>query len=180
MAFVITATSKPVYDRGGFDDYWSALDWVNWHKAMKTSFGQQQANNILIDAFHNPPSSGFWSILGPLEMFAHTNYRSTDQGFIKYAKDNGFYNDLFPGLSGLIGKTASLGYNTADTALNAGNVVVDTSGNVVDSAGDAATDAAKSAENLAILLKYGLPILILLALYLGYKFFLQTKFAKSL
>lgn len=41
---VITADSKPEYDKWGPDNHWSCDDWVNWHKAMVAKFGEAEAD----------------------------------------------------------------------------------------------------------------------------------------
>lgn len=38
MAFTITAESKPILDGWGYDDHWSLVDWINWHKALRNKF----------------------------------------------------------------------------------------------------------------------------------------------
>lgn len=170
----ITSLSKPVYDRAGIDTYWSANDWITWHKAMKSDLGLQTANETLIDAFHNPPPEGFWAVLGSLEMFHHTNYRSVDQVFIKYAKENKFYSALFSGFLGtVVGKTASVTMQGTDHAL-------DTLDEAIDSSFNSVSNGFSGIENLSKWLKYLLPILVLIALFLGYKFLINTKMAKAL
>lgn len=165
MSFNINSSSQPVYDRAGFDNYWSATDWIKWHKAMKKDFGHQRANEIFIDAYHNPPSEGFWSILGPLEMFHHMNYRTIDQQFIKYAKENQFHEALFSGFLGtVVGKTASVAMQGTDKALTTGSDVINDAFDVVGNASD-------SLLNLSKWLQYLLPILVLVALFLAYKFY---------
>lgn len=107
-------------------DWWSANTWIKWHTKVKEKYGPDRANQVLIEWFQKAPFGS-----------PTTDFRTFDDNFIKYAKDNGFYEALFSGLGGLVGKVATAGVKTID----AGKTVVDAAGNVV-------TGAAKAIENV--------------------------------
>lgn len=120
--FIITAESKPVLDGWGWGDYWSAIDWIKWHTAMKEKFGLPKANEIFITEYHKAG----WGA-------ASYDWKTFNQTFIEYAKQNGFYKGLFEGVGGLLSRaTAAI----ADVTTSAGEVVA--------GAGDLAKGAAKS------------------------------------
>lgn len=96
--YVITADSLPVYDGWGWDDYWSAGDWMDWHKKMEKAFGIDEANRRFINAYQNAGTGA-----------ASFDWRTFNSDFKKYAKDNNFYDALFDGIAGLIVKPISTG-----------------------------------------------------------------------
>ena len=81
------ADSTPDYDGWGPDSWWTAQDWVTWHKALKARFGLSEANSRFINAWQK---QGAFST--PLDA------RSFDTSFRDYAKANGFFDGLYYGL----------------------------------------------------------------------------------
>lgn len=108
MVYTITAESLPDYDDWGSDDYWSADDWIAWHKALKARYGVQAANEKFLIAYRE---SGF---LG-----AELNYRTFNSAFRAYAQENGFYDGLYWGVLGFVGKATAwvptIGFGIAET-----------------------------------------------------------------
>lgn len=96
-----------------WNDWWSAKTWIDWHKKVAAKYGKDRANEVLIEHFTSAPFAS-----------PTTDFRTFDDNFIKYAKEQGFYDALFKGIGGLVGKTA--------TALNK---TVDATGNVVEAVG---------------------------------------------
>jgi hypothetical protein len=80
-------TSTPDYDEWFPDSWWTAHDWVTWHKALKTKYGLDEANARFINA---------WQKQGVLS--APLDARSFDTSFRDYAKANGFFDGLYYGL----------------------------------------------------------------------------------
>lgn len=88
----ITWQSTPVYDEWGWwGEYWTCADWITWHEALKAHYGINDANIIFILAFHE---AGFGA--------ASFDCRTFDYNFKEYAKQNGFFDALFDGLTGII------------------------------------------------------------------------------
>lgn len=83
-------TSTPDYDNWGPDSWWTAQDWVTWHKALKAKYGLDEANARFINAWQK---QGLFS--APLDA------RSFDTSFRDYAKANGFFDGLYYGLGGV-------------------------------------------------------------------------------
>lgn len=149
--FVITSQSTPDYDDWGWDDYWSCADWITWHKAMVKDFGKDYANTKLIKAYHQN------AVLAH-----HVSCRSVNAAFKDYAKKNGFYDQLFTGLEGVVVKGGAALVNVADSALN-----------VTDSLADNAEDVAKSSLTIT---KYLLPIILVLVI-IGALLYLNKQFS---
>jgi hypothetical protein len=148
MSFVITANSTPVYDAWGPDDHWSCSDWITWHKALKKEFGADKANEIFISAFHKAG-------------FAASSYdcRTFNSDFRKYAKDNGFYDALYDGITGLILKP-----------IGSGNDVVNSASNTISNVGEGAEGITKTAVKAAkIVVISGVAALIIYGGVLIYK-----------
>lgn len=133
--YTITADSTPVYDGWGWDDYWEAPDWMTWHAAMKKKYGLNEANRRFIKAYHEAS-----------QFAANYGWRTFNTEFINYAKLNGFYDGLFEGLLGLVGKTTSGATNVANKALDVTNAAVD--------------NAASAASTTTKIMKYAIPVLI--------------------
>lgn len=114
-ADAITADSVPVLDGWGWGDYWSADNWMEWHKRLVEKYGLQKANEKFITAYHK---AGIGA--------ASYDWRTFNRAFINYAKANGFYQALFEGVGGLIGQVASATYGAvsgaADLAAGAGEL----------------------------------------------------------
>jgi hypothetical protein len=152
---MITADSIPDLDSWGWDDYWSAQDWIKWHKELKKKYGLSDANYRFIDAYG---SGSFMEGLGA----ARFSYRTTDREFIRYAKENGFYNALFGGLAGLSAKVVS-------TAYSAGHSIVETGGNIVESGTGALQNAGQTVSNTVSVLKWIVPLLLIGLAYTIFK-----------
>ena len=86
------ATSTPDYDNWFFDTWWTASDWMSWHKALKLKYVLEEANSKFIIAWQKQSIGA-----GPIDA------RSFDSTFRDYAKDNGFLEDLYWG-SGFVAK----------------------------------------------------------------------------
>ena len=82
--FIITAGSSPCFDTWGPADYWNCADWIAWHKALKSQYGQDEANRRFITEFHN---AGFLS--------ASYDCRTFNGSFRAYAKEENFYDGLY-------------------------------------------------------------------------------------
>jgi hypothetical protein len=76
--------ATPDFDNWGPDTWWKASEWMTWHKSMKSKYSLEEANRRFISAWQDQ------SILsGPIDA------RSFDVTFRNYAKDNGFFDDLY-------------------------------------------------------------------------------------
>jgi hypothetical protein len=84
------ADSKPDYDGWGPDSWWTANDWMTWHRSLKARFGMDDANVRFINA---------WQQQGALS--SPLDARSFDTNFRDYAKANGFFDALYYGLGAL-------------------------------------------------------------------------------
>lgn len=131
-------------------DYWDAPTWINWHKLLKSKFGKQRANEVFLVWWDKIPLGG-----------PQLDYRSFNEPFRKYAKENGFYDALFPGF---LGKQVKLLTSVGDLAGN----VVDTGTSVVTSASDTIGWLSRNLKTLLTVLI--ITILISLSFYLYKKF----------
>ena len=69
---------------------WNQDDFISWHKALIAQFGLDQANVIFLREWDNAP-------LFASQIAFRQQQPAMDNGaFIQYAKDNGFYDGLFP------------------------------------------------------------------------------------
>lgn len=84
------ATSTPDYDGLGWDSWWTAQDWITWHKALKAQYGIDEANTRFINAWQQ-------QTVGSTPLDA----RSFDTNFRDYAKANGFFDALYYGAGAL-------------------------------------------------------------------------------
>src|SRR5437868_2877115 len=75
------AESWPDDDGWGFDQYWTKQDWVTWHVAMKTKWGQTVANQKWKTAWDSVGHTGVEKL--PITGYAY------DNGFITYFKTQG-------------------------------------------------------------------------------------------
>jgi hypothetical protein len=91
------ANSTPDYDGWGPDSWWTAQDWLTWHRSLKARFGLDEANARFINAWQKQGIGA-----SPLDA------RSFDTSFRDYAKANGFYDGLYYGL-GAIAKPLGTG-----------------------------------------------------------------------
>ena len=85
------ADSKPDYDEWGPDSWWTANDWLTWHRSLKARFGLDDANTRFINAWQQQGIGA-----SPLDA------RSFDTAFRDYAKANGFFDALYYGLGALV------------------------------------------------------------------------------
>ena len=85
------ATSTPDLDNWGWDSWWTPQDWLQWHRALKQAYGQDEANRRFIIAWQEQGIGA-----SPL------NARSFDSGFREYARANGFLDGLYYGLGSLV------------------------------------------------------------------------------
>lgn len=84
------ADSSPDYDDWGPDSWWTAQDWLTWHRSLKAKYGLDEANARFINAWQK---QGIGS--SPLDA------RSFDSSFRDYAKANGFFDALYYGAGAL-------------------------------------------------------------------------------
>jgi len=84
-------TSTPDYDGIGWDSWWTAQDWMTWHKSLKARYGLDEANVRFINAWEK-------QTMGSTPLDA----RSFNVNFQDYAKANGFYDALYYGLGALL------------------------------------------------------------------------------
>ena len=85
------ADSTPDYDNWGPDSWWTAQDWMTWHRSLKARFGLDEANVRFVNA---------WEKQGVLS--APLDARSFNTAFRDYAKANGFFDALYYGLGALV------------------------------------------------------------------------------
>lgn len=141
----ITESSVPVYGNALtalFKDYWSAETWITWHKALKATYGLDQANQKFIQAWEKAPFAS------PTVDFRDSN------PLAQYARDNKFYDALFGGLLGAVVK--------------AGNTTVDTAATVIDSAAKGVSDAGDIFKFLTTHLKTIVVVVVIIALAVLY------------
>ena len=143
VKFYINYLSKPDYDDWGIDDYWSCADWVEWHRQLKAYYGIEQANRIFIEAFQ-----------GAGQLSASYDCRSFNSDFRQYAKDNGFYDALYSGISGLV--VQPIGWGTD---------VVDDTGNVIDNITSTVSSASSIIRTAVPLLLITLFVFLILYSY---------------
>ena len=84
-------TSIPDYDGIGWDSWWTAQDWMTWHKSLKAQYGLDEANVRFINAWEK-------QTMGSTPLDA----RSFNTTFREYAKANGFFEALYYGLGSLV------------------------------------------------------------------------------
>lgn len=123
-----SASSTPDYDDWGWDEWWKASDWIRWHRALKASYGQDEANRRFIDAWDQQSN-----MAGPIDA------RTFDSAFRAYAKENGFYEALFSG-SGALARPVAAGVT------------------VVEAASEAVEDVASAVTTTSTAAKYLLPV----------------------
>ncbi len=104
----------PLYDEIGFGDYWSAADWIAWHRSMKSKYGIDEANRRFISAWHD----GIGIVFNKVPIDA----RTVDSSFRAYAKENGFFDALFSGL-GALAKPIGLITDAGDAVSSVGEGV---------------------------------------------------------
>lgn len=85
------ADSKPDYDGWGPDSWWTANDWLTWHRSLKARYGLDDANVRFVNA---------WEQQGALS--APLDARSFNTAFRDYAKANGFLDALYYGVGALV------------------------------------------------------------------------------
>ena len=83
--------ATPDYDNWGPDSWWTAQDWLTWHRSLKAKYGLDEANARFINAWQK---QGLFS--APLDA------RSFDTSFRDYAKANGFFDALYYGAGSLV------------------------------------------------------------------------------
>ena len=79
--------ATPDYDDWGPDSWWTAQDWLTWHRTLKAKYGLDEANARFVAA---------WQKQGMLS--SPLDARSFDSSFREYAKANGFLDALYYGL----------------------------------------------------------------------------------
>ncbi len=116
-----SADALPDFDEWGWDEYWSADDWIEWHAAMKQEYGLRQANETFL---------AYWQEQGAGA--SPYSARSFDSSFREYARANGFLDDLFDGPSVIF---QPLGWGT--DILGGGTNVAGNLPGVINAAGNA-------------------------------------------
>jgi hypothetical protein len=89
----ITADSTPVLDGWGWADYWPINVWQQWHMMLKAKYGLDEANKRFL--FYWRQQTLFSN---PLDA------RTFNANFRNYAKENGFFNDLYSTTGGIFAK----------------------------------------------------------------------------
>ena len=135
--YTITAESKPDYDDWGWDDYWSANDWLLWHRALKAKYGLTEANIKFLTA---------WSHQG---MFAKPiDARTFSSDFKRYARENDFYRGLYdPSVLSMLLKTIGAGVD------------------VIEGGTEIISDTGKTLPAIGKIIKYGVPILLITLIF---------------
>lgn len=152
----INSESTPVIDGWGYGDYWGAQDWIFWHGKLKQKYGLAEANRIFISHYL---SAGFGA--------ASYDWRTFNQAFRSYAKENNFYNALWNGLDALI-KPLGDGIEI----ITEGSEAIE---NAAESAGEAVVNVSSSISGGTKTLKYIIPIAVL-AVAVGAFFFFNNKY----
>lgn len=93
VSWKITADSTPVLDNWGWDEHWSAQDWMKWHSLVMQKYGRDFANQQFL-AWWNRQTLG----AGPLDA------RTFNATFRDYAKKHGFFSGLYGTVGGWIAK----------------------------------------------------------------------------
>jgi len=99
--------AAPVLDGWGWDNYWNCAEWIQWHRAMKATYGQQTANERLTLAWESQD----WT--------AHNySWCKYDSSFYDYIKAN------FPDeTANVFAAIWHSGTNVVDTVANATDTV---------------------------------------------------------
>jgi hypothetical protein len=153
MSYTITAQSFPDYDDWGFDDYWGPEDWITWHKKLKGEYGLDQANRLFITAYSNAGTFG-----------AEWSWRTMNTPFRKYARAQGFYDALFSGIGGLIGRGIALGSDLLEGA-----------GEVTSGVGEVAGEIPEALSGIVTTLKIVLMVAIIVAAVWAFYVYLLPK-----
>ena len=141
----ITADSTPVLDGWGWADYWSINDWMQWHSFMLKAYGKAEANRRFLEQWAKQDSDA-----NPVEA------RTFNAKFRQYARDNGFFDQLFSrGISGIV---KPLGWIT-DLLTTADHAEAKTAGTVENLSTGVSTSGK--------ILKFGLPALVIIALVIA-------------
>jgi len=106
-------------------DWWNAKTWIKWHSLVKSKYGVDRANAVLVEWWNKLP------IASP-----QVDYRSFDADFKKYAKENGFFDALFGGALGTVAKVSNAAKDTTVKAIDTGVKVIEGAGNVIESGGN--------------------------------------------
>lgn len=119
----ITANSTPDYDGWGWDSYWSAEEWVQWHKTLVAAFGKQAANDTWKMAWGK---QGAWE--HPF------NWYKYNRGFTDYFKSQGI----------------DVGWFGSKIITTTGEAVIEVTENVTDAAADLSQGVVSTANVLKI------------------------------
>lgn len=103
----------PDFDGWGWDSYWSAAEWIQWHRAMVIRIGLDAANVRFVTEWQK---QGFGA--APLDA------RSFDTSFRDYARANGFLDALYSGL-GALAKPIGAGTDILDGVATTGRLIGD-------------------------------------------------------
>lgn len=142
--YIITAESIPDLDDWGWDDYWTIQEWMKWHKEMKKKDGIDKANIRFLKWWHKQTS-----LSSPIDAITF------DSEFRAYAKKNKFYKGLFdPSIVGKLVKVLSAGVGATDTATD-----------IVEGATAGVSEVAKGLPAIGKIVKTGVPILIITAIF---------------
>lgn len=109
------AQALPDYDGIGFDSQWSPQDWMTWHAALVTRYGQAVANSRFIAAWNG---GGFFES-PPLDA------RSFNSDFRDFARKNGILDALYSGL-GVLAKPLGIANDVFDAGTSIGGGVKET------------------------------------------------------
>lgn len=82
MSYEITADSWPDFDGWGWDDSWSATDWITWHNAMIEANGEQYANEKVVSAWET--IDPVWGLVASDEYIYATDNDAFENHFSQY------------------------------------------------------------------------------------------------
>lgn len=128
----ITADTIPDLDDWGFDSFWDCIDWIEWHKIMKSVKGKQVADATFLQ-YWNMQSTGAHGI----------DCRSLNNGFRDYFRSQNLLDSLYSGI-GVIAQP------------------IGTAGDVAGAAGDVISNVASTASNTSKVLTWLIPTIIVI------------------
>lgn len=121
---VTTWKSVPDYDEWGRDSSWQCADWIQWHKLLKTKFGNERAKYMWEYAF----SRG-------TEGAEHLSCRTFDSDFRSYVSKEGLDPYKSAGLFKYVLKPSGAVFDVVDSATDIVSNVANSIGDIFDGKG---------------------------------------------
>lgn len=160
----ITADSRPMYDKWGWDDHWGCKEWIEWHKKLVAKHGAKKADDIWAQAWLD----GLSSLAGGTGKAPGANYvvdsvptdcRTFNAEFRDYVSSRPVLKSaVFSGVGGFVGGIVSNGVKVAG------------------SLGDIVGGAAEGASNIGKTLRWVIPVVAITALaYVGFRIYKEIK-----